>query len=294
MRTVVVSGTFDNLRSRHVRFLEEARKLGDSLHVLLWAGAAAGALEGQPPRFPESERRYLLEAIRFVDRVWSVDGPLDRFSLPRVEGLRPSVWAVDEREVAVPEAGARRQAYCRAQGIEYHGLSATDLAGFPDCATNASSSDSTDAAAGAAMVPPGWTGRKKAFVTGCYDWLHSGHVRFFEEASALGDLYVAVGNDASVRFLKGEGHPLFPEDERRYMAGAIRYVKQALITSGQGWMDAAPDIERLKPDIYAVNEDGDRPEKRAFCQEHDLQYVVLKRTPKEGLPKRESTVLRGF
>src|SRR5450759_2270430 len=95
MRTVVVSGTFDNLRSRHVRFLEEARKLGDSLHVLLWAGAAAGALEGQPPRFPESERRYLLEAIRFVDRVWSVDGPLDRFSLPRVEGLRPSVWAGD-------------------------------------------------------------------------------------------------------------------------------------------------------------------------------------------------------
>jgi cytidyltransferase-like protein len=38
--------------------------------------------------------------------------------------------------------------------------------------------------------------RKKVIVTGCYDCFHSGHVRFFEEASALGDLYVVVGRDA--------------------------------------------------------------------------------------------------
>jgi cytidyltransferase-like protein len=290
MRTVVVSGTFDNLRSRHVRFLQEARKLGDSLHVLLWSDAAVRASEGGPPTFPEGERRYLLEAIRFVDRVWSVDGSPDRFSLPPVESLRPAVWAVDERELALPEAGARRQVFCREQGIEYQLLSAADLAGFPD--DTGAATLSTSPASPTSPTSP--TGRKMAFVTGCYDWLHSGHIRFFEEVSTLGDLYVAVGNDASVRYLKGEGHPLFPQEERRYMAGAIRYVKQALITSGQGWMDATPDIERLKPDIYAVNEDGDRPEKRAFCQEHGLQYVVLKRTPKEGLPKRESTVLRGF
>jgi cytidyltransferase-like protein len=131
-------------------------------------------------------------------------------------------------------------------------------------------------------------------VTGCYDWLHSGHVRFFEECSHYGDLYVVVGNDKNVRYLKGEGHPLFSEDERRYMVHSIRFVKQALITSGMGWMDAAPEIERIRPDIYAVNEDGDKPEKRAFCAEHGLEYLVLKRAPKEGLPRRESTKLRGF
>jgi hypothetical protein len=43
-----------------------------------------------------------------------------------------------------------------------------------------------------------------------------------------------------------------------------------------------------------VNEDGDVPEKRAFCKEHGIEYVVLKRTPKEGLPERLSTNLRGF
>jgi cytidyltransferase-like protein len=133
--------------------------------------------------------------------------------------------------------------------------------------------------------------RKKVLVTGCFDWLHSGHVRFFEEASELGDLYVIVGHDANIKLLKGHA-PMFPEHVRRYMVSAIRFVSLALISTGEGWMDAAPEIERIKPDIYAVNEDGDRPEKREFCQRNDIKYHVLKREPKHGLPRRQSTQLR--
>jgi glycerol-3-phosphate cytidylyltransferase-like family protein len=103
-----------------------------------------------------------------------------------------------------------------------------------------------------------------------------------------------VGHDANVRLLKGEGHPLFPQDERRYMVGAVRHVRQALVSTGSGWMDAEPEVERIRPDIYVVNEDGDKPEKRQFCAAHGLEYVVLKRLPKAGLPRRESTFLRGF
>ncbi len=71
-------------------------------------------------------------------------------------------------------------------------------------------------------------------VTGCYDWLHSGHVRFFEEVSQLGDLYVAVGNDANVRALKGEGHPMQTQDERRYMVQSIRYADPGCSHEGNG------------------------------------------------------------
>jgi glycerol-3-phosphate cytidylyltransferase-like family protein len=110
----------------------------------------------------------------------------------------------------------------------------------------------------------------------------------------MGDLYVVVGNDANVRLLKGEGHPLFSEQERRYMAQSIRFVKQAQVSSGNGWMDAEPEIEQIKPDYYAVNEDGDKPEKKQFCQEHGIAYVVLKRIPKAGLMSRQSTDFRGF
>jgi cytidyltransferase-like protein len=140
--------------------------------------------------------------------------------------------------------------------------------------------------------PP--TGRPGVLVTGCYDWLHSGHVRFFEECSAYGELTVVVGNDINVRSLKGEGHPLFSQDDRRYWVSAFRFVHRALISTGMGWLDAEEQIRQVKPAFYAVNEDGDKPEKRRYCEEHGLRYLVLKRLPKPGLPARQSTLLRGY
>ncbi|MBN2296910.1 MAG: adenylyltransferase/cytidyltransferase family protein [Pirellulales bacterium] len=136
--------------------------------------------------------------------------------------------------------------------------------------------------------------KKKVLVTGCFDWFHSGHVRFFEEVAELGDLFVVVGHDDNIKLLKGESHPMFPAEQRRYMVGSVRLVKQAFVSSGNGWLDAEPEIERIEPDIYAVNQDGDRPEKLDYCRTHGIEYRVLQRRPKEGLPKRESTHLRGF
>jgi cytidyltransferase-like protein len=285
MTTILATGSFDNLRSRHVRFLEEASRLGD-LHVLLWSDDLVRRMTGQPPKFPQEERRYLVEAIRFVKRVTLMDRPEGFSETLRVSPM-PDIWAVDEADDA-PEV----RDDCVRRGIGYRVFTAADLAGFPE-----ESGVRSQEPGGIAVspdhrvtVPP----CHRVIVTGCYDWLHSGHVRFFEEAASYGDLIVAAGNDANVRNLKGEGHPLQTQAERRYMIAAIRYVKLALVTTGWGWLDAEPEIVRLKPDIYLVNEDGDRPEKQAYCATHGLQYVVLKRTPKEGLPRRSSTDLRGF
>ena len=173
----------------------------------------------------------------------------------------------------------RKPAYGESHGIEYHVLKEEDLRGFPALPFDPKGERSS---------------QKRVIVTGCYDWFHSGHVRFFEEVSGLGELYVVVGHDANIKLLKGEGHPMFSQDERRYMVQSVRFVKRALVSSGRGWMDAEPEVVVIKPDIYAVNEDGDVPQKRAFCKEHGIEYVVLKRTPKEGLPKRHSTNFRGF
>jgi cytidyltransferase-like protein len=280
VKTVVVTGGFDDLRSEHVRFLEEASRLG-ALHALLWSDEIVAAATGKPSKFPLAERHYLLQAVRYVKAVSEIDSPPDDpDALPAIAGLRPDTWAVAEAHDT-----PQKRAYCDAHGLGYHVVTVEAVSGFP------APPDEEQAPSAIGHTP---YARKKVMVTGCYDWLHSGHVRFFEEVSELGDLYVAVGNDANVRHLKGPGHPLQTQDERRYMVGAVRYVTQALITSGYGWMDAEPEIERLKPDIYAVNEDGDVPEKRAFCQVHGLEYAVLKRTPKAGLSKRSSTDLRGF
>ena len=270
MKQVMVIGSFDNIRSRQVRFLQEASRLG-SLHILLWSDDAITAMTGTPPKFSEAERTYFLDAVRYVDGVSLVDD-VEQEGLPPEYIAQTDIWVIDEMDHS-----AEKSAFFEANGLDYVVLTARDLSGFP-----------------VLQIADEPSSQLKVVVTGCYDWFHSGHVRFFEETSELGDLYVVAGSDANVSLLKGEGHPLFPEDERRYMVQSIRFVKQALISTGQGWMDAEPEIAIIKPDMYAVNEDGDVPEKRAFCEEHGIEYVVLKRLPKEGLTKRQSTDLRGF
>ncbi|MGD0876684.1 MAG: adenylyltransferase/cytidyltransferase family protein [Anaerolineales bacterium] len=272
MTNVVVSGCFDNIQSRNIRFLEEAAKIG-ALTILLWSDNACQQVKGRKPDFPQAERQYFLESVRYVQKVILADGMVGLDEIPQVEGVNPDIWAVPENEATFAKLH-----FCATYGIKYTVIKEEDLAGFPVLKN------------GEDTV----TSRKKVLVTGCYDWFHSGHVRFFEETSGMGDLYVVVGNDANVRLLKGEGHPLFSEQERRYMAQSIRFVKQAQVSSGNGWMDAEPEIEQIKPDYYAVNEDGDKPEKKQFCQEHGIAYVVLKRIPKAGLMSRQSTDFRGF
>lgn len=271
-KPVVVAGGFDDLRCEDIRFLQEAARLGP-LHVLLWSDECLRLATGREPKFPESERLYFLQAVRYVHCIHLIEKRADPHAVPAVAVPQPWTWMVRSQDDS-----PGKRAFCDACGLQYRVLSDQDLAGFP--------------ADPAPVSEP--SSRKKVLVTGCYDWFHSGHVRFFEEVSDLGDLYAVVGHDANIRLLKGDGHPMFSQDQRRYMVGSIRYVTQALISSGHGWLDAEPEIARIRPDIYAVNEDGDKPEKRRYCEKHGIEYVVLKRLSKEGLPRRQSTKLRGF
>jgi cytidyltransferase-like protein len=272
-KPVAITGAFDDLNSRSVRLLQEAARLGD-LTVLLWPDSVVQEATGKPPRFPQAERSYFLSAIRYVTRVVPLTGPGDPGVLPEVAGFKPAIWVVEE-----PSDDPRKKSFCAQHGLQYHVLPESQLRGFP-----------------AILAPPPQRAslRKKVIVTGSFDWFHSGHIRFFEEVSAHGDLYVIVGHDANIRLLKGEGHPLFPQEERRYLVQSIRFVTEALVSTGHGWLDAEPEIQRLKPDIYAVNEDGDKGGKREYCEKHGIQYLVLKRIPPPGLPRRSSTDLRGF
>lgn len=133
--------------------------------------------------------------------------------------------------------------------------------------------------------------KKKVFVSGCYDLLHSGHVEFFRQAAEYGDLYVGIGSDATILGYKHH-KTIYSEQERLFMVKSIRYVKDAFINAGSGVMDFVPTVERLHPDILVVNEDGGNEEKRRFCAEHDIEYIVLQRTPQEGLTARSSTDLK--
>ena len=132
---------------------------------------------------------------------------------------------------------------------------------------------------------------RKVFVSGCYDLLHSGHVEFFRQASQYGDLYVGIGSDKTIEALKGH-KTMYSEQERLFMVRAIRYVKEAYINQGEGYLDFLPTLDLVQPDCLVVNEDGDREEKRALCLERGMEYIVLKREPSQGLEARSSTGLK--
>ena len=132
---------------------------------------------------------------------------------------------------------------------------------------------------------------KKVFVSGCYDLLHSGHVEFFRQASQYGDLYVGIGSDETILGYKHH-KTFYPEQERLFMVKSIRYVKDAFINQGSGIMDFVPTIDIVKPDIFVVNADGSSETKRKFCEERGIEYVVLERTPAEGLTARSSTNIK--
>jgi cytidyltransferase-like protein len=134
-------------------------------------------------------------------------------------------------------------------------------------------------------------GKKKVFVTGCFDMLHSGHIAFLQEAAQYGEVYVGLGSDQTVFALKGR-YPVNNQDERKYMLQALSYVNHCQINSGSGLLDFVKEIKQLRPDIFIVNEDGNTLAKEELSKELGIEYLVLKRIPHSHLPVRSSTSLR--
>jgi len=132
---------------------------------------------------------------------------------------------------------------------------------------------------------------KKVFVSGCYDLLHSGHVEFFRQAAAYGDLYVGIGSDKTILGYKGH-KTIYSEQERLFMVKSIRYVKDAFINQGSGILDFIPTLDIVRPDILVVNSDGGSDAKRRLCEQRGMEYIVLDRVPQPGLEARSSTELK--
>ena len=68
-------------------------------------------------------------------------------------------------------------------------------------------------------------GEKVVLTNGCFDLLHSGHVRYLASARAEGDLLVVgLNSDASVRRLKGPGRPISTFRERAELLASLSCV----------------------------------------------------------------------
>lgn len=125
--------------------------------------------------------------------------------------------------------------------------------------------------------------KKKVLVSGCFDLLHGGNIAFFKAASAYGKLYVSINRDSNILVLTGK-KPYISEQERLYIVSSIKYVEDAFLPSGTGKLDFEPDMKKLKPDIFIVNNEDHSADKEALCKKEGVEYTVLERIHEPGLP----------
>lgn len=133
----------------------------------------------------------------------------------------------------------------------------------------------------------GRNGRKLVFTNGCFDLLHVGHVRYLQQARALGDaLLVAVNGDASVRALKGPGRPLNSEEERAEVLAGLECVDYVTIFSDERVTALAREI---RPQVYAKGGDYTieslNPEEVAAFREAGSDIQILPLVPGKSTTK---------
>jgi len=96
-------------------------------------------------------------------------------------------------------------------------------------------------------------GKRIVFTNGCFDLLHIGHIRYLEEAKALGDvLVIGVNSDSSVRKLKGPKRPILPEEERTEILSGLGCVDYITIFDER---DPLKLITSLHPDVLVKGGD---------------------------------------
>lgn len=96
-------------------------------------------------------------------------------------------------------------------------------------------------------------GGRVVFTNGVFDLLHPGHVRYLQDARALGDvLLVGLNSDRSVRVNKGDGRPINSEVERAEVLLSLRSVDAVVIFDELTPHDL---IRTLQPDILVKGAD---------------------------------------
>ena len=101
-------------------------------------------------------------------------------------------------------------------------------------------------------------GRKIVMTNGCFDILHAGHIKYLEEAKALGDtLIIAINDDESVVRLKGKHRPINPLSDRMKVLDGLTSSDFIVPFGGDTPIEL---INIIKPDIlvkggdYSIND----------------------------------------
>ncbi len=124
--------------------------------------------------------------------------------------------------------------------------------------------------------------QKVVFCSGSFDLTHLGHILFFEDCKNLGDvLVVAVGDDYSIRSLKGVNRPILNQHVRLKTIDSLKPVDYTLLNTislDDVFCDLEKMLNNLKPDTYVINEDAfDIDKRKELCERYNINLKILER-----------------
>ena len=133
-------------------------------------------------------------------------------------------------------------------------------------------------------------------VSGGFDPLHIGHVRYMREAKALGnELVVILNNDNWLK--KKNGYALMSQNERKEIIAALACVDRVVLTmhpKNPKDMSVCRELKKLKPDIFANG--GDRTHDNipevALCKK--IKCGVAFNVGRGGKIQSSSWILKNF
>jgi D-beta-D-heptose 7-phosphate kinase / D-beta-D-heptose 1-phosphate adenosyltransferase len=114
--------------------------------------------------------------------------------------------------------------------------------------------------------------KKIVFTNGCFDILHSGHVKYLEEAKSFGDILIlGLNSDTSTQRLKGKNRPINTQIDRAYILASLEVVDYVVIFDEDTPLDL---INIIKPDILVKG--GDYQGKKIVGQNVAKELKLVK------------------
>ena len=130
---------------------------------------------------------------------------------------------------------------------------------------------------------------KRVLISGCFDIIHSGHIRMLERIAKFGLVIVNVVPDNRVREKKGENRPHFSAQERCFVLKHLKCVYDVVSIPADAGMTMAEYQVRflsvLEPDIFISSYRLEQTQ--SYCRDHGIVYKYIHEI--EGIDKKHSS-----
>lgn len=135
-------------------------------------------------------------------------------------------------------------------------------------------------------------------VSGGFDPIHIGHVRYMQEAKKLGDKLIVVLNNENWFKVKGKHTNVFmPDKDRKEIIEALACVDEVIISfhsKNTKDISVCEEIKKIRPDIFANGGDRFADDIPEFKLCNDLGIKMVFNVGRGGKVRSSSDLLKEF